>query len=68
MAAVLLIIGFQNLLIGLVADLIGANRTLLEDTLFRVRELELRLGEGPDVVRLTGEEPLVPQRAERRPR
>ena len=50
LAAVLLIIGFQTMLIGLVADLIGANRSLLEDTLFRVRELELRLGEPPDVV------------------
>jgi len=57
LAAVLLIIGFQTMLIGLVADLIGGNRSLLEDTLFRVRELELRLGEGPDVVRLAAPEP-----------
>ncbi len=52
LAAVLLIIGFQTILMGIVADLIGANRTLLEDTLFRVRELELRVGEAPDVSRL----------------
>jgi glycosyltransferase involved in cell wall biosynthesis len=67
LAAVLLIIGFQTILIGLVADLIGANRTLLEDTLFRVRELELHLGEGPDVERLAdSDEPPPPQRVERR--
>ena len=63
LAAVLLIVGFQTMLIGLVADLIGGNRSLLEDTLFRVRELELRLGEGPDVIRLDG---LPPPRAEGR--
>ncbi len=57
LAAVLLIIGFQTMLIGLVADLIGNNRSLLEDTLFRVRELELRLGEKPEVTRLAGEPP-----------
>jgi glycosyltransferase involved in cell wall biosynthesis len=72
LAAVLLIIGVQTILIGLVADLIGANRTLLEDTLFRVRVLELRLGDGPDVVRLDAEavvaEPIPAElaRAERR--
>jgi glycosyltransferase involved in cell wall biosynthesis len=67
LAAVLLIIGFQTILIGLIADLIGANRTLLEDTLFRVRELELRLGEGPEVEWLaTPEHPPPPQRMERR--
>jgi glycosyltransferase involved in cell wall biosynthesis len=53
LAAVLLIVGVVTMLIGLLADLIAANRTLLEDTLFRMRELELRLGDGPDVVRLT---------------
>ena len=57
LGAVLLIVGFQTISIGLVADLIGNNRSLLEDTLFRVRELELRLGDGPDVVRLAGEPP-----------
>jgi glycosyltransferase involved in cell wall biosynthesis len=52
LASVLLIIGVQTVLIGLVADLIAANRALVEDTLLRVRELELRLGDGPDA-RLT---------------
>jgi glycosyltransferase involved in cell wall biosynthesis len=37
LAAVLLIIGFQVLLIGLVADLIGFNRKILEELLYRVR-------------------------------
>ena len=67
LAAVLLIIGFQTALIGLVADLIGNNRSLLEDTLCRVRELELRGGDGPDVTRLAeNEPPREQQRAEAR--
>ena len=37
LAAVLLILGFQTLLIGLVADLIGANRKILEEILVRTR-------------------------------
>ena len=40
-AAVFMIIGFQILLIGLVADVISANRKLLEDLVYRVRSLEL---------------------------
>jgi glycosyltransferase involved in cell wall biosynthesis len=40
-AAVLMILGFIVLVIGLVADLISANRKLLEDLLYRVRSLEL---------------------------
>jgi glycosyltransferase involved in cell wall biosynthesis len=55
LAAVLTIVGFQTMLIGLVADLIGSSRMLLEDALFRVRELELRFGSPPvDVERLDG--------------
>jgi glycosyltransferase involved in cell wall biosynthesis len=41
LAAVLMIIGFQILLIGLLADVISANRKLLEDLVYRVRSLEL---------------------------
>jgi glycosyltransferase involved in cell wall biosynthesis len=37
LAAVLLIIGFQVLLIGLLADLIGFNRKILEEMLYRLR-------------------------------
>ena len=40
-AAVLMIVGFQIVMIGLVADMISGNRKLLEDLLYRVRVLEL---------------------------
>ncbi len=40
LAAVLLIAGFQTLLIGLVADLIGANRKIMEEVLVRLRRGE----------------------------
>ena len=40
-AAVLLIVGFVVLAIGLLADVISGNRKLLEDLLYRVRTLEL---------------------------
>lgn len=42
LAGALLAIGFQIVLIGLLADLIGANRRLLEDALYRLKRLELR--------------------------
>lgn len=41
LAAVLLIVGFQILLIGLLADLIGFNRKILEDVSYRLRRMEL---------------------------
>jgi len=41
LSAILVIVGFQVLLIGLVADLIGFNRKILEDALYRLRRLEL---------------------------
>lgn len=41
LSAVLLIMGFQILLIGLLADLIGFNRKILEESLYRLRRLEL---------------------------
>ncbi len=40
-SAVLMIVGFQVLLIGLLADVISGNRKLLEDLVYRVRTLEL---------------------------
>jgi hypothetical protein len=49
-AAVLLIVGFQIALIGLVADVISGNRKLLEDLLYRVRRMELRQGAPADTV------------------
>lgn len=42
LAAILLLAGTQIFLTGVVADLIATNRVLQEDTLRRVRELELR--------------------------
>jgi glycosyltransferase involved in cell wall biosynthesis len=45
-AAVLMIVGFQVLVIGLLADVISGNRKLLEDLLYRVRSLELPPREG----------------------
>jgi glycosyltransferase involved in cell wall biosynthesis len=45
-AAVLMIVGFQVLLIGLVSDMISGNRKLLEDLVYRIRSLELDLGAG----------------------
>jgi glycosyltransferase involved in cell wall biosynthesis len=41
LAAVLLIVGFQVLLIGLLADLIGFNRKILEELLYRIRFIEV---------------------------
>ncbi|MGW8251316.1 MAG: glycosyltransferase family 2 protein [Anaerolineales bacterium] len=41
LSAALLIVGFQVLLIGLVADLIAFNRKILEEVLYRLRSLEL---------------------------
>jgi glycosyltransferase involved in cell wall biosynthesis len=41
LAAILLIVGFQIVLIGLLADLIGFNRKIMEEVLYRVRKLEM---------------------------
>ena len=43
LAAILFVVGFQVLIIGLVADVISFNRRLLEETLERVRRIELTL-------------------------
>jgi glycosyltransferase involved in cell wall biosynthesis len=57
LAAVLMIVGFQVMLIGLLADVISANRKLLEDLVYRVRSLELpRHAEEPGT---SNEEPRV---------
>ena len=42
LSSALLIVGFQVLLIGLLADLIAFNRKILEEVLFRQRKLELQ--------------------------
>ena len=41
LTAVLLIIGFQILLIGLVADLVGSNRKISEEMLYRIKRMQL---------------------------
>ncbi len=46
--SVLMIVGFQVILIGLMADVISGNRKLLEDLLYRVRRIELT-GQSEDV-------------------
>lgn len=50
LAAALMIVGFQIVLIGLVADAISSSRKLTEDVLYRLRKMELgdRTGGGPD--------------------
>jgi len=40
LAAIFVIVGFQVLLIGLVADLVAFNRKIMEETLYRVRRAE----------------------------
>jgi len=42
---ILVIIGFFTVLVGLMADLIGGNRALLEDILYRLRRMELKEGQ-----------------------
>ena len=41
LSAVLMMIGFQVVMIGLVANLIGGNRRLIEDALYRIKKIEL---------------------------
>lgn len=48
LAAILLLAGFQMVLTGVVADLIATNRALLENTLGRVREMELARDGDPE--------------------
>ena len=48
LSAVLMIVGFQVLLIGLVADVISGNRKLIEDLVYRVRKMDLSLGKITD--------------------
>jgi glycosyltransferase involved in cell wall biosynthesis len=41
LAAILLVIGFQICAFGILADLVGANRKILEDILYRLKKIEL---------------------------
>lgn len=47
LSAILLIIGFQFFLIGLVADLISFNRKILEAIMLKIREMEVTLQQEP---------------------
>ncbi len=42
LAAVLILAGFQTILAGMLADLVGSSRRMLEDALLRIRRLELK--------------------------
>ena len=42
LASVLLMLGWQTVMMGLQADIIAANRKLLQDVQFRVRKIEMR--------------------------
>lgn len=46
LAAVLLILGFQVFMLGLVADIIGSNRQLIENALYRLKKMELNQESG----------------------
>jgi hypothetical protein len=48
LAAILIIVGFQVLMIGLLSDLLSLNRRMSEEALYRVRRLEYAAGEGAD--------------------
>lgn len=42
LAAILILMGVQIIVIGLLADIIAANRKILEDTQYRVRKMEMK--------------------------
>jgi hypothetical protein len=62
LAAVLLIVGFQTILIGLVADLISFNRKILEEVNYRLRVIEIDRGSGSDAASVED----IPMRQQRR--
>ena len=41
LTAILLIVGFQIMMMGVIADLIGFNRKIQEETLYRLRKAQL---------------------------
>jgi hypothetical protein len=55
LAAILIIVGFQVLLIGLLADLMSFNRKILEEVVYRTRRLDMAAG------RTTGAELVDPE-------
>jgi glycosyltransferase involved in cell wall biosynthesis len=61
--AVLLVFALQLAVLGVLADLLRANRVLIERTLHRVRKVELELGVPPDT--LAGDETQLGERVRR---
>jgi hypothetical protein len=43
LAAIMIVIGFQLVVVAVVSDLISANRRLLEDCLLRIKKIELKV-------------------------
>jgi glycosyltransferase involved in cell wall biosynthesis len=54
LSAILIIVGVQVLLIGFLADLVGFNRTILEEALYRVRKIDITLPEALEQAREAG--------------
>ena len=48
LAVILCVVGMQTILTGFLADVMGYNRGLVEDVLFRIKRLELAIGEDGD--------------------
>lgn len=48
LAAVLMLAGFQTIIVGLLGDIISANRKILQDVQYRVRRLEIYRNIGSD--------------------
>ncbi|MFQ5648744.1 MAG: glycosyltransferase family 2 protein [bacterium] len=57
LSAVLMLIGFQVIMIGLLADLIRGNRRLIEDTQYRVKKLEIGESQANGLATQTGVHP-----------
>jgi glycosyltransferase involved in cell wall biosynthesis len=44
LGVIMLVVGAQTILTGFLADVMGHNRTLVEDVLFRIKRIELEIG------------------------
>jgi glycosyltransferase involved in cell wall biosynthesis len=56
LAAILIIVGFQVMLIGLLADVLSANRKIMEEALYRLRRLDV-----PSAEEIVGRSPRPPR-------
>ncbi|SHE68908.1 Glycosyltransferase involved in cell wall bisynthesis [Desulforamulus putei DSM 12395] len=52
LAAILIILGFQTVIFGILADAINANRKINDDILYRIKKLEYTYIEDPEFVRI----------------